>query len=194
MNASTPHPATGIGGETDHWRLLYAGRGERAAVAFLVRLLPEGAQRDVVLDLARSIEREDSSRPLAHLWAHVAFMLRDGVLLDGLPAARTVELLAELYGVPARTVAAWLEISPKTVARRGDEGRLDPLQSDVALRYGKVFEEARDAFGTEEAARMWLTTPQAVLRGAVPVERLASEMSAYQVEVALELVDYGEYV
>ena len=64
----------------------------------------------------------------------------------------------------------------------------------MALRFGRVFEQAREAFGTEEAAREWLTSAQPTLDSAVPVALLRTELGARQVERAIELIDYGDYV
>lgn len=115
------------------------------------------------------------------------------LLLQALPSTAP-ELLARDYDVSLKVVADWLDTSTKTIARRGKVALLSRTESDVALRYGRVFEQAREAFGTEEAARQWLTQAQPALGGAVPVELLRSELGARQVERVLELIDYGDYL
>lgn len=114
-------------------------------------------------------------------------------LLVTLPSTAP-EVLARDYDVPMKVVAAWLDTSSKTLARREKVSLLSRTESDVALRYGRVFEQAKEAFGSEEAARQWLTETQPSLEGAVPVELLRSELGARQVERVLRLVDYGDYL
>jgi putative toxin-antitoxin system antitoxin component (TIGR02293 family) len=91
-------------------------------------------------------------------------------------------------------VAKWLDTSQKTLSRRGKEGMLGRSESDLALRYGRTFAHAREALGTDEAARQWLTSAQPALAGAVPTDLLRTDVGAREVERILELIDYGDYI
>jgi putative toxin-antitoxin system antitoxin component (TIGR02293 family) len=117
--------------------------------------------------------------------------LRD-LILQGLPSA-ALNVLESQYQVPIKTLADWLDTSTKTLWRRR-AGLLSRTETDLAVRYGRVFEQAKSAFGTEDAAREWLTSAQASLNGAVPVELLRTELGAREVERIIELIDYGEYL
>ena len=114
-------------------------------------------------------------------------------LLITLPSTAP-EVLARDYDVPMKVVADWLDTSAKTISRRDKVSLLSRTESDVALRYGRVFEQAKEAFGTENAARAWLTEAQPSLGGVIPVELLRSELGARQVERVLRLIDYGDYI
>lgn len=115
------------------------------------------------------------------------------LLLQAIPSSAP-DLLAREYDVPLKVVADWLDVAPKTLARRGNAALLPRKESEIAVRYGRVFEQAREAFGSDDAARDWLTTAQSSLGYAIPVDLLRSELGARQVERVLELIDYGEYI
>jgi putative toxin-antitoxin system antitoxin component (TIGR02293 family) len=116
------------------------------------------------------------------------------ILRIGVPA-ESLELLAEAYRVSLSDVASWIDASPKTLRRwRADLKPLPPMASDVALRYGRVFEQAKEAFGSEAAAQVWLTSAQPALANRVPLEMLKSELDAREVERLLDLIDWGEYI
>jgi len=175
---------------------------ERAALTFMAstfRAHDEAAKTDrpsaedvKVLKESRRLIKQLSER-LAHEVQERTLMVELFELIErGMPATAT-DVLALQYAVPLKTVAQWLDTSPKTLSRRR-AGLLGRTESDVALRFGRVFEQARESFGTEEAAREWLTSAQPTLAGAVPVALLRTELGARQVERAIELIDYGDYV
>ena len=49
------------------------------------------------------------------------------------------------------------------------------------------------AWGAEEAARRWLSSPQVGLGGALPLEYAETEVGAREVENLLGRIEYGVY-
>jgi putative toxin-antitoxin system antitoxin component (TIGR02293 family) len=63
------------------------------------------------------------------------------------------------------------DLSAKTAKQRiGD--RLSSCESEIALRIGRVLTMACEAFGSADAAREYLRTPNFALGGAVPRDLL----------------------
>jgi putative toxin-antitoxin system antitoxin component (TIGR02293 family) len=63
------------------------------------------------------------------------------------------------------------DVSAKTAKQRIGE-RLSSSEGEIALRIGRVVTMARDVFGSADAAREYLRTPNFALDGAVPRELL----------------------
>lgn len=175
---------------------------ERSAMRFMCesyRALGEMGSHERVHDLLAQGGRFDDLCQQLRAYTNVGLVgsgsLNPAVydLLLYLPSSAT-DLLARDYDVSLKVVADWLDTSTKTMARRGKLTLLSRTESDVALRYGRVFEQAKEAFGTEEAARQWLTEAQPSLGHAVPVDLLKSDLGARQVERVLRLIDYGDYI
>jgi len=94
-----------------------------------------------------------------------------------LPAVR----LAELTGIPARTLA-----------RRKEEGRLAPEESDRLARVSRLFARALELFeGDTVGARDWLSRPQSALGQRIPIELAATDIGAQEVERLVGRLEYG---
>ena len=175
---------------------------ERAAMKFMC-----AAYR--AIDVSRGFDLLERELAVLRNWCEPEHLRLEGLGLArkplGIPSPEIYEFLITLpstapevlardYAVPMKVVAEWLDTSAKTISRRDKVSLLSRTESDVALRYGRVFEQAKEAFGTEDAAREWLTQAQPSLGGVVPVELLRSELGARQVERVLRLIDYGDYI
>jgi len=127
--------------------------------------------------------------------------------LLGLEATGTLELLARIEaGLPYRAalrfrrsvgltlheLGALVQITPRTLARRREEGRLTPEESDRLLRAARVFGKALELCeGDLEAARTWLATPAPALGGRTPREVAATEVGAREVEDLAGRLEHG---
>lgn len=114
-----------------------------------------------------------------------AAAVRVGLPLDTLDGAlRAVGLSADALG-------GVLDVSARTLQRRRASGdRLTPAESDRLWRVLHVDALARRAFGDDaEAARVWLTSPKALLGGETPLQRLDTEPGLREVEDMLTVVD-----
>ena len=93
----------------------------------------------------------------------------------------SLKRLAELIGIP-----------PRTLARRKEEGRLLPDESDRLLRLSRIFAASLELFeGDFHAARTWLFTPQPALGGGIPIEFSRSEVGAREVENLIGRLEHG---
>jgi putative toxin-antitoxin system antitoxin component (TIGR02293 family) len=87
-----------------------------------------------------------------------------------------------------------VQIAPRTLARRKQEGRLRTDESDRVLRAARIFGGAIELFSGEVvAARHWLSTPQLVLGGAVPWDLSRTEVGSREVEAVLGRMAHGVY-
>ena len=97
-------------------------------------------------------------------------------------------------GLPMEKIAGLTRISPRTLVRRQNEGRLRPDESDRVLRVSRVFDLALDLFeGDVASARLWLETPQAGLGGEVPLELASTEIGAREVEGLITRLEHGVF-
>ena len=109
----------------------------------------------------------------------------------GLPFDRLVKF-QKAAGISMDVVARLAGIPRRTLARRQDEGRLRPDESDRVLRLSTLFDLATDLFeGDTEGARRWLESPQAGLGGEVPFEFASTEVGAREVENLILRLEHG---
>jgi putative toxin-antitoxin system antitoxin component (TIGR02293 family) len=110
-----------------------------------------------------------------------------GLVFDELLALQTsLEL-------PLDKLAQKLGISKATLHRRKLDGRLAPEESDRVIRFARLMGKAVTVFETEENARLWLSSPQVGLGGAIPLDYAGTEIGAREVEDLLGRIEYGVY-
>jgi len=87
-----------------------------------------------------------------------------------------------------------LVIPKRTLARRrARREQLTVEETDRALRLARIAKLAERVFGNSEKAHRWLRKPKQVLKGATPVQFLASEASARVVEGMLHRIQHGMF-
>ncbi len=85
-----------------------------------------------------------------------------------------------------------VQIAPRTLSRRKEEGRLQPDESDRLLRVSRLVGRALELFeGDLETARKWLSTPLRSLRGKAPLELVKTEVGAQEVEALIGRLEHG---
>jgi putative toxin-antitoxin system antitoxin component (TIGR02293 family) len=138
---------------------------------------------------------------------------RDGLstnyylLLLGLKVAETPELLKRIKA--GLGYSSWenfirntdlrkedaidlVQISPRTLIRRKEEGRLHPDESDRLIRAARIFALTSELFdGDVDSARRWLTTAQPALGGSTPIEYASTEVGAREVEALIGRLEHG---
>lgn len=111
----------------------------------------------------------------------------------GLPY-RAIEHLQRNLDLPMSRLAEVVDIRPRTLSRRKEEGRLEPDESDRLLRASRVFGRALELFEADAAeARAWLGRPQRALGGAVPLDLLRTELGAREVEDLIGRLEQGVF-
>jgi len=107
---------------------------------------------------------------------------------------QALEDLQHTFNLTQSEVIHLVQIPERTLARRRVEGRLRPVESDRLLRIARLFDQAVTLFeGDTTEARGWLSRPQRVLGGAVPLELATTEVGAQEVERALLRIEHGVF-
>jgi putative toxin-antitoxin system antitoxin component (TIGR02293 family) len=89
-------------------------------------------------------------------------------------------------------LARFVRISPRTLARRKDVGRLQPDESDRLLRLSRLVGLALQLFeGSLEEARSWLRTPNRALGEASPLEFATTDVGTREVEQLIGRLEHG---
>ena len=102
------------------------------------------------------------------------------------------ERFARNTALPKEAILALVQISPRTLSRRKEEGRLHPDESDRLLRATRIFTETLELFeGNAEQARHWLTSSQPALGGTTPIEYATTEIGAREVEALIGRLEHG---
>jgi putative toxin-antitoxin system antitoxin component (TIGR02293 family) len=102
------------------------------------------------------------------------------------------EQLRLRLGVSTGLLAAVIHISDRTLARRKQEGRLQPDESDRLYRIGRLYQRALEVLG-DPAAQQWLTSPKRFLEGKTPLEFADTEVGAHEIELALGRLEHGVF-
>lgn len=113
------------------------------------------------------------------------------MLRRGLPSDAFDRLCAALDITCAR-LAGVTGIALRTLARRKQEGRLSPQESERVFRVAALFDRAVEALGDADAARRWLASP-AVALGASPLDHADTELGAREVEELLGRLEHGVF-
>ena len=91
-------------------------------------------------------------------------------------------------------VAALIQVPPRTLRRRKQEGRFTPEESDRLVTAARVISKVLDLFhGNAHAARTWLTDPAIAFNGATPFDIARTETGAREVEDLVARIEYGVF-
>lgn len=105
-----------------------------------------------------------------------------------------VDRLSEQLGVARSRVLEIAGIPVSTFSRRHTAGQpLAVEESDRVLRLARLIHETERVFGDAAKARRWLQSPSAGLRLRVPLELLATDAGAQDVQAELIRIDYGDF-
>jgi putative toxin-antitoxin system antitoxin component (TIGR02293 family) len=111
----------------------------------------------------------------------------------GLPF-RAVERLRRNMALTLGEMAELIQVRERTLSRRREEGRLQPDESDRAVRASRLFGRALELFeGDAAAARAWLSSAQPALGGAVPLSVARTEIGAREVEHLIGRLEHGVF-
>ena len=110
----------------------------------------------------------------------------------GLPF-KVIERIADVFSLTVSSFAKdYLDMSPSTVTRRKKDGLLKPLESDRAVRFARLVDQATELYeGDEEAAEGWLETPLPALNGHTPMDYARTEAGFREVENLIVSLEHG---
>jgi putative toxin-antitoxin system antitoxin component (TIGR02293 family) len=130
----------------------------------------------------------------------------DYAALLGLRASNLNELLRAIArGIPyeglerlERTtgidIAALMQIPPRTLRRRKQDGRFTAEESDRLVSVARMISRVLDLFdGDAQEARAWLAEPAIAFGGATPLEIAHTETGAREVENLVGRIEYGVF-
>ena len=134
----------------------------------------------------RRVVQHQTNTNLESLWSETVRKLLDRDTRRASPVLEPLEIHRKIVeGLPGEALfissamafdsmneaLQLFDVSAKTAKQRIGE-RLSPSESEIALRIGRVLAMASEAFGTADAARDYLRTPNFALGGAVPRDLL----------------------
>jgi putative toxin-antitoxin system antitoxin component (TIGR02293 family) len=112
------------------------------------------------------------------------------VIRDGLPKQAVDSVMASA-GLTLRELSQSLNLSTRSLQRRGRQGRLARNESDRLYRLARILALARHYIGDKDRATRWLRRPNRALGGSTPLELLDTEAGARAVENVLGRIAYG---
>ena len=111
----------------------------------------------------------------------------------GLPYRRLKKLSNQLDESDAY-VAHLLQIAPRTLARRKQEGVLKPDESDRVDRIERIYRLAVSLYEEDVTqAVLWLKTPSRALANRTPLDFSRTEIGAREVEFLIGRLEYGVF-
>ena len=109
---------------------------------------------------------------------------------EGFPQG-VVGSVMDSAGLTLKDLSHSLNLSPRSLQRRGRQGRLARHESDRIYRLARIVALAKHYIGDADSAARWLKHPNRALGGVTPLDLLDTEMGARQVEEALGRIAYG---
>ncbi len=113
-------------------------------------------------------------------------------LRQGLPY-QALAALTSAYDIDLRSLALVLRIPQRTLARRRQERRLRPDESDRLFRVARIAALAEESLGGRDRAARWLKRPNRALGNAIPLQHLDTDLGSRQVEDVLGRISHGIY-
>jgi putative toxin-antitoxin system antitoxin component (TIGR02293 family) len=94
-------------------------------------------------------------------------------------------------GLSLKQLAHSLDLSPRSLQRRRQQGRLAQYESDRLYRLARIVALAKHNIGDAQAAARWLKRPNRALGGGIPLDLVDTEVGARAVEDVLGRIAYG---
>ncbi len=104
-----------------------------------------------------------------------------------------LEALMELFDLEREDLSRALDIPLRTLARRKNEKRLPPAESDRLARLARIAALATDTLGSEEKAARWLKAPNRALGAETPLGLLDTDAGSREVENLLGRIEHGVF-
>ncbi|HEX2855099.1 MAG TPA: antitoxin Xre/MbcA/ParS toxin-binding domain-containing protein [Opitutaceae bacterium] len=110
---------------------------------------------------------------------------------EGLPVTDLVEFGREA-GFTIDELARLVHIPPRTYARRvASKARLSLPEGERAMRVMRLYDQAKQLFGTHENTRQWLNTELPALGWRTPLDFAQTEPGAREVENLIGRIEHG---
>lgn len=110
---------------------------------------------------------------------------------EGLPVLDIVQF-GKQAGFTTDELARLIQIPARTYARRvASKGRLKLTEGERAVRIMRLYDRARQVFGTGENTRRWFNSQLVVLGGQTPLEFAQTEPGAREIENVIGRIEDG---
>ena len=134
-----------------------------------------------------------TTRTILGLNAKVAARLPAAVA-SGLPFGILDNLASELEVSTRDLAEGYIGLTRPTLSRRRKSGTLTQPESDAAVRYARLLEQASAMMeDDEDAALRWLKTPLPILGDETPLEHARTEAGGREVELLMGRIEHGVY-
>ena len=94
-------------------------------------------------------------------------------------------------GLTLKELSRSLNLSPRSLQRRGHQGHLARHESDRIYRLARTVALAKHYIGGKDSAARWLRRPNRALGGSAPLDLMDTELGARTVENVLGRIAYG---
>jgi putative toxin-antitoxin system antitoxin component (TIGR02293 family) len=112
---------------------------------------------------------------------------------EGLPVVEVVQF-GRQAGFSTHELARLIRIPPRTYARRvASKARLKIPEGERAVRIMRLFERAKQVFGTDENTRRWFDSRILALGRKTPLEYAQTEPGAREVENIIGRIEHGVF-
>ena len=108
-------------------------------------------------------------------------------------STESFDQLKERLGISDSKLASIVQISNRTLNRRREKGRLRTDESERLLRLARIYDQAINVFGSDDAANSWLKHPVRGLGGNIPLEYADTAPGAEEVMSLLGRIAYGVF-
>jgi putative toxin-antitoxin system antitoxin component (TIGR02293 family) len=105
----------------------------------------------------------------------------------------SLDALSSNLEIGLATMRAILRLPERTLARRKNERRLRPDESDRLMRIGRIATLAEVTLGSREKAASWLKKKNRALGDRTPLDRLDTDLGSREVEDLLLRIAHGVY-
>ena len=113
------------------------------------------------------------------------------IIRKGLPAS-VLKDASEYFGVPLSKIRAIVRLPESTAARLAQrQGEVDAAVSERIWRLADVVHMATDVFEDDEAAKVWLRSPNRTFLNSAPMDYLDTEPGARSVRQVLNAIATG---
>jgi len=110
----------------------------------------------------------------------------------GLPKRALLHLVTNL-NFSIRSMTQLLNITERTIQRKGDLDLLDISTTEQILQVAEVFSRGNDVFGSPENFQDWMKVENVSLGGKRPIELLPSRYGAQMVLDVIGRIEYGVF-
>jgi putative toxin-antitoxin system antitoxin component (TIGR02293 family) len=114
------------------------------------------------------------------------------LVVRGLPM-RAFDLASRELEVSQQDLDRFLNLKPRTLARRRKEHRLSVVESERFLRLVRVVARGEEVLGERASARAWVRRPNRALGSRAPFELLETDVGFQAVMSVLGRIEHGVF-